>query len=72
MDIKPGNKVNKDRFSAPKDSLEVMYGLPREVTFCSKCNISNQQPMSTNEQCIAIVRTVLYLVGFTDLLIIGR
>ena len=49
MDVKPSNKVNKDRFSAPKDSLEVMYGLPREVEFCSRCNISNQQPMATNE-----------------------
>ena len=49
MDIKPSNKINMDRFSAPQDSIEVMYGLPREVEFCSKCNISNQQPMSTNE-----------------------
>ena len=49
MDIKPGKNVNRDRFNAPKDSLEVMYGLPKDVIFCSRCNISNQQPMSTNE-----------------------
>lgn len=29
--------------------LEVKYGLPLEVKFCKKCNMSNQQPMSTNE-----------------------
>jgi N-acetyl sugar amidotransferase len=27
----------------------VLYGLPREVQFCVLCNISNQQPMSSNE-----------------------
>ena len=25
------------------------YGLPLEIKYCSKCNISNQQPTSTNE-----------------------
>lgn len=29
--------------------LEVKYGLPAEVKFCVKCNMSNQQPMSANE-----------------------
>ena len=36
-------------FDLPQDQLEVKYGLPREVNFCSRCNISNQEPMSTNE-----------------------
>ncbi|MBY0452730.1 MAG: N-acetyl sugar amidotransferase [Bdellovibrionaceae bacterium] len=31
------------------DNLEVKYGLPAEVKFCKKCNMSNQQPMSSNE-----------------------
>lgn len=29
--------------------LEVKYGLPREVTFCTKCVISNQRPTTTLE-----------------------
>ena len=29
--------------------MEVKYGLPKEVKFCTKCNMSNQQPMSSNE-----------------------
>ena len=33
--------INKD--------LEVKYGLPAEVKYCKKCNMSNQQPMSSNE-----------------------
>lgn len=32
-----------------KDGLEIKYGLPGEVKFCKKCNMSNQQPMSSNE-----------------------
>src|SRR5690606_29644570 len=31
------------------DQLEAWYGLPRDVHFCAKCNMSNQQPMSCNE-----------------------
>jgi N-acetyl sugar amidotransferase len=29
--------------------MEVKYGLPREIKYCKKCNMSNQQPMSSNE-----------------------
>ena len=29
--------------------MEVKYGLPKEVKYCSRCNMSNQQPMSSNE-----------------------
>ena len=31
------------------NDLKVKYGLPKEVKYCIKCNMSNQQPMSTNE-----------------------
>lgn len=31
------------------EKLEAYYGLPEEVTFCSKCVISNQRPNSTAE-----------------------
>ena len=26
-----------------------MYGLPSEIKYCNKCNMSNQQPTTTNE-----------------------
>ena len=26
-----------------------MYGLPKEVKYCVKCNVTNQRPTSTNE-----------------------
>ena len=26
-----------------------MYGLPLEVKYCVKCNVTNQKPTSTNE-----------------------
>jgi hypothetical protein len=29
--------------------LEAYYGLPNEVKFCKKCDISNQRPSSTIE-----------------------
>lgn len=32
-----------------KEGLDIKYGLPGEVKYCVKCNISNQQPMSSNE-----------------------
>jgi N-acetyl sugar amidotransferase len=32
-----------------KKKLEVYYGLPEKVTFCTKCVISNQRPTSTIE-----------------------
>jgi N-acetyl sugar amidotransferase len=30
-------------------SDNISYGLPKEIKYCVKCNISNQQPTSTNE-----------------------
>jgi N-acetyl sugar amidotransferase len=43
------NHVDLARFEKPEDELEVLYGLPRKVMFCTVCNMSNQQPMSCNE-----------------------
>ena len=49
--MKSGSSKSMDlsRFNRPVDQLEVLYGLPRHVQFCKKCNMSNQQPMSSNE-----------------------
>jgi len=49
MKIGPSSSVDLSRFERPEDQLEVFYGLPRDVRFCAKCNMSNQQPMSSNE-----------------------
>ena len=32
-----------------QSNFDVKYGLPKDVKYCTKCNMSNQQPMSTNE-----------------------
>ena len=49
MDITPSKNTDVSKFSLSEEQLEVKYGLPREIKFCSTCNISNQQPMSSNE-----------------------
>ncbi len=49
MKITPSVAVDRSRFEKPDGELEVLYGLPRHVQFCKKCNMSNQQPMSSNE-----------------------
>lgn len=49
MRIIPSSNVDLSRYSKPEAELEVFFGLPRQVKFCVKCNISNQQPMSSNE-----------------------
>ena len=49
MKIPPSAGVNLSRFDKPIDELDVLYGLPRTVHFCTACNMSNQQPMSSNE-----------------------
>lgn len=49
MKIGPSSSVDLKRYSAHSDNLEVLYGLPKQVLFCKKCNMSNQQPMSSNE-----------------------
>ncbi|HIL19346.1 MAG TPA: N-acetyl sugar amidotransferase [Gammaproteobacteria bacterium] len=37
------------RFDAESDKCEAMYGLPKNVAFCTRCVISNQRPNSTVE-----------------------
>lgn len=49
MKLGPSKNVDLSRYQRKESELEVFYGLPREVKFCVKCNISNQQPMSCNE-----------------------
>jgi N-acetyl sugar amidotransferase len=49
MKIMPSAGVDRSRYERPSDQLDVFYGLPRDVKFCVRCNMSNQQPMSTNE-----------------------
>lgn len=49
MKIGPSPSFDLEPFERPNEDLEVFYGLPREVKFCKKCNMSNQQPMSSNE-----------------------
>ncbi len=45
----PYPSVDISRFNVAEDSLDIKYGLPREVKFCKKCVISNQRPNSTVE-----------------------
>lgn len=47
--IGPSPATDLGPFQRPEDKLDVYYGLPREVRFCKLCNMSNQQPMSSNE-----------------------
>jgi N-acetyl sugar amidotransferase len=49
MKIGPSSSVDLSRFTGPESELDVYFGLPRDVRFCIKCNMSNQQPMSSNE-----------------------
>ncbi len=49
MIICPSDDLDLSRFEKSTDELEVLYGLPRKVMFCATCNMSNQQPMSSNE-----------------------
>jgi N-acetyl sugar amidotransferase len=49
MESKVSENTDRTRYSLSEQHLEVLYGLPREVKFCTKCNMSNQQPMSANE-----------------------
>ncbi|AYF47611.1 N-acetyl sugar amidotransferase [Pseudomonas fluorescens] len=49
MKISPSPSTDLSRFSKPVHELDVLYGLPRDVKFCKICNMSNQQPMSSNE-----------------------
>ena len=47
--IKAPQKVDKSKFIGETDGLEVKYGLPKKVTYCKLCVISNQRPNSAVE-----------------------
>ena len=49
MKINKNSDIDYSLFKRSESDLDVFYGLPREVMFCKRCNISNQQPMSSNE-----------------------
>ena len=49
MKIGPSPGTDLSRFNKPEGELDVLYGLPRRVKFCTVCNMSNQNPMSSNE-----------------------
>ena len=49
MEIGPSLGTDLSRFTKPEQELDVLYGMPRYVKFCKICNMSNQQPMSSNE-----------------------
>ncbi len=49
MKIGPSPSTDRSRFNQPAEELDVLYALPREVKYCKLCNMSNQQPMSSNE-----------------------
>ena len=49
MKIGPTPQTDLSPYSRPESELAVFYGLPGRVRFCTMCNMSNQQPMSSNE-----------------------
>ena len=49
MNIGPSSAVDVSQYNKPKEKLEVYHGLQRDIKFCKICNMSNQQPMSSNE-----------------------
>ena len=49
MHVIPGEDLDLSKFNKPSEELDVRYGLPRDIRFCTLCNMSNQQPMSCNE-----------------------
>ena len=49
MNLTPSIAIDQSKFNTSEKELEVFFGLSRDVQFCKICNISNQQPMSSNE-----------------------
>jgi len=47
--IKYPGVINKEDFMKNKTVDKVLYGLPKDVTFCKRCVISNQRPNSAVE-----------------------
>ena len=46
--IKSPKPIDKNKFSRTLNDPEI-YGLPKDVKFCSKCTYSNQKPNSEKE-----------------------
>lgn len=42
-------KMCNHALEVKNDTVEVKYGLPKEVVYCKRCVLSNQRPNSTNE-----------------------
>ena len=49
MKIFAPKQINYADFSEDNQTPEIKYGLPKQVTYCSKCVISNQRPNSAIE-----------------------
>jgi N-acetyl sugar amidotransferase len=50
LNIGPGKPIRDySLYKTSKGEDIAWYGLPREISFCVECNMSNQQPMSCNE-----------------------
>ncbi|MDB2582743.1 N-acetyl sugar amidotransferase [Gammaproteobacteria bacterium] len=49
MKVDKTSDIDFSRFKNDTSNLDVLYGLPKDVKFCKRCNMSNQQPMSSNE-----------------------
>lgn len=57
------------RFSRSRDDLDVKYGLPSKVEYCSLCVISNQRPNSAVEfanRRDALKATIRFVDGVCD------
>ncbi len=42
-------EIDYSKFMVSEEETEVKYGLPKEISFCKKCVISNQRPNSCQE-----------------------
>ena len=49
MKVDITSDIDLSRFKGDASNLDALYGLPKNVKFCKRCNMSNQQPMSSNE-----------------------
>ncbi|MBT4890683.1 MAG: N-acetyl sugar amidotransferase [Rhodospirillales bacterium] len=50
MNVLPRHQeIDYAKFSSTSGKREALYGLPKKVTYCKKCIISNQRPSSTIE-----------------------
>jgi len=47
--LKRPKKIDYSLFKKNNSNLKTRYGLPRDITFCKSCVISNQRPISSIE-----------------------